>query len=57
MNLSGLSRDMASKGSTANGSLSFGASRVDDCDCYCEGWFSRGGFLERSVCPRSYREV
>ena len=57
MNLSVPSRDTTSKGSTANGSLSFEASRADDCDCYCEGWFSGGGSLERSACSRSYREV
>ena len=57
MNLSVSPRDTASKGSTANGSLSSEASRVDDCDCYCEGWFLGGGSPERSVCPRSCREV
>ena len=57
MNLSGLSRDTASKGSAAKGSLSSEANRANDCDCYCEGWFSGGGSPGRSACPRSYREV
>ena len=57
MNLYDLSRDTASKGSAANGSLSSEASQADDCDCYCEGWFSEGGSPKRLACPRSYREV
>ena len=57
MNLSVPSRDMASKGSTANGSLSSEKIRADDCDCYYEGWFLGGGSPERSACPRSCREV
>ena len=57
MNLSNLSRDTASKGSIANGSLSSEESRADDSDCYYEGWFSGGGSLERLACPRSCREV
>ena len=57
MNLSDLSRDTTSKGSTANGSLSSEESRADDSDCYCEGWCSEGGPPERLACPRSCREV
>ena len=57
MNLFDLSRDTASKGSVANDSLSSEVSRADDCDCYCEGWFSGGGPPERSACPHSCREV
>ena len=57
MNLSDPSRDTASKGSAANDSLSSEASRADDCDCYCEGWFFGGGLPERSACPRSRKEV
>ena len=57
MNLSDLLRDTASKGSAANDSLSFEVSQVDDCDCYCEGWFFGVGSLERSSCPCSCREV
>ena len=57
MHLSDPSRDTVSKGSTANGSLSSAASRVVDCDFYCEGWFLRGGSPKRSACLRSCREV
>ena len=57
MNLSVPSRDTASKGSTANDSLAFEASRVGDCDCYYEGWFLGGDSLERSACSRSCKEV
>ena len=57
MHLFDPSRDTVSKGSTADGSLSSATSRAIDCDCYCEGWFSRGGSMERSDCPRSCTEV
>ena len=57
MHLSDPSRDTVSKGSTANGSLSSEASQTDDCDFYCEGWFSRGDSPKRSTYSRSYREV
>ena len=57
MHLSDPSRDTVSKGSTANGSLSSEASQTDDCDFYCEGWFSKGDSPKRSTYPRSYREV
>ena len=46
MHLSDPSRDMISRGSTANGSLSFEASRTDDYDFYCGGWSARGGSPE-----------
>ena len=57
MDVSDPSRDTVSKGSTANGSLSSKASWADDCDCYCQGWLSRGGSPERLACPLSCREV
>ena len=57
MNLSIPSRDTASKGSKANDSLSSETSRADDCDCYCESWFSGGGSPKRSAFPRSCRKV
>ena len=56
MHLSGPSRDVVSKGSTASGSLSSDAGRADDCDCYCEGWFSMGGSAEHSLRLRSHSE-
>ena len=56
MHLSDPSRDMTSKGSMTNGSLSSGAGRMDDCDCYYGGWSSRGGSPEQLICARSRSE-
>ena len=39
------------------GGVSSGVSRADDCDFYCEGWFSRGGSPDRLACPYSCKEV
>ena len=56
MHLSGPSRDVVSKGSTASGSLSSEAGRADDCDCYCRGWSSMGGSAKHSLRSRSRSE-
>ena len=49
MHLSGPSRDVVSKGSTANGSLSLKAGRAENYDCYYGGWSSMGGLTEHSL--------
>ena len=41
MHISCPSRDVVSKGSTANGSLSSKAGQGDDCDLFCRGQSSR----------------
>ena len=55
MHMSDPSRDKVSMGSMANGSLSSGADRKDDCNCYCGGWFVRAASPEisSSVCSLS----
>ena len=48
MHMSDPSRDKVSKRSTANDSLSSGASWTDDCNCFCGGWSVRDASPEMS---------